>query len=511
MRIADHRHDDLGMNEPISRRDFLNGAVLAGAGLLLPGKAPAISPADAFNGYGGVGDYRHSNGNTWDVLSAGHALRDGMFEQRVAKASDTGETYDFVAVGGGISGLAAAIFFQQYQGGRALVIDNHPIFGGEAKRNEFLVDGQRLTAHQGSAIFLVPKQGGYADRFYKMIGMDRSSFDYQTWRGPSAEMPLSHSPYDTPMNYGFYFGPQFGQRPGVWVMDPWRRRLQGAPISESVKAELLRWGTNRVDVAGPTAEGDAISRQLDSMTLEDHVMARYDISRETVRRFLSPVEGGGYSQRAARRHNLRERSSPLQNPSARSRHGRRQLDDPAHRPRPAGEPPRSVRAVLSVAVPDGEHRRAELALALQHGIVRLPLVRRSRRLSLRAQDGAYRERAPDDQSGLTNGVDHQGPVRTTRTPDRRAGGAWAGEAARHVVRAVRTRVPRATRGHVRAWRLRSASRHRRDHSQSLGTRVRESAAGVLLRRQRQPRAEGHSARSAARSDRLCQYRSRRRQ
>ncbi len=294
MRIPDQRHDDLGMSEPISRRDFVNGALLAGAGLLLPGKAPAISPADAFNGYGGIGDYRHSNGNTWDVLSAGHALRDGAFEQRVAKASDTGETYDLVAVGGGISGLAAAIFFQQHQGGRALVIDNHPIFGGEAKRNEFFVDGQRLTAHQGSAIFLVPKKGGYTDRFYEMIGMDRSSFDYQTWRGPSPEMPLSHSPYDTPMNYGFYFGPQFGQRPGVWVMDPWRRRLEGAPISESVKAELLRWGTNRVDVAGPKTEGDAISRQLDSVTLEDHLMARYDISRETVRRFLSPVEGGGY-------------------------------------------------------------------------------------------------------------------------------------------------------------------------------------------------------------------------
>src|SRR5437868_4059967 len=103
MRIPDQRHDDLGMNEPISRRDFLNGALLVGAGLLLPGKAPAISPADAFNGYGGVGDYRHSNGNTWEVLSAGHALRDGAFEQRVAEAVDTGEMYDLVAVGGGIS------------------------------------------------------------------------------------------------------------------------------------------------------------------------------------------------------------------------------------------------------------------------------------------------------------------------------------------------------------------------------------------------------------------------
>lgn len=282
------------MNEPISRRDFVNGALLTGAGLLVPGQAPTISPADAFNGYGGIGDYRHSNGNTWDVLRAGHALRDGAFERHLVNAVDTGEMYDLVAVGGGISGLAAAIFFHKYRGGRALVVDNHSIFGGEAKRNEFLVDGQRLTAHQGSAIFLVPGKGGYTDRFYEMIGMNRSSFDYQTWRGPSPELPLSHSPYDTPSNYGFYFGPQFGQRPGVWVMDPWGRRLEGAPISDGVKAELLRWGTKHVDVPEPKADGDAISRRLDSITLEDHLMARYDISRETVRQFLSPVEGGGY-------------------------------------------------------------------------------------------------------------------------------------------------------------------------------------------------------------------------
>src|SRR5947207_13071348 len=107
----------LGMTAPISRRDFLNGALLAGAGLVLPGTAPTISPADAFNGYGGVGDYRHSNGNTWEVLSAGHALRDGAFEQRVAGARDSGEMYDLVAVGGGISRLASANVFQKHQGG----------------------------------------------------------------------------------------------------------------------------------------------------------------------------------------------------------------------------------------------------------------------------------------------------------------------------------------------------------------------------------------------------------
>src|SRR6184192_2152771 len=131
---SDHNHDDrLGMNGSISRRDFLNGVLLTGAGLLLQGKAPTISPEDAFNGYGGIGDYAHSNGNTWEVLSAGHAMRDGAFEKRIANATDTGEIYDLVAVGGGISGLAAAIFFQKYKGGRALVIDNTRC--SAAKRN----------------------------------------------------------------------------------------------------------------------------------------------------------------------------------------------------------------------------------------------------------------------------------------------------------------------------------------------------------------------------------------
>lgn len=289
--------DRLGMHEPISRRDFLNGTLFASAGLVLGRHAPVfdfIAPADAWDGYGGVGDYARAHGDGYEVMSAAHRMRDGAFEGAMARAIDTGERYDLVCVGGGISGLAAAVFFQKQRGGRCLVLDNHAIFGGEAKRNEFRVDGQTLVAHQGSAIFLVPERGGYTDAFYDLIGMDRRVFAYQTWRGPAPEMPLAHSPYDTPTNYGFYFGPLFGQRPGVWVMDPWGRQLDGAPLPDAVKADLLRWRS--VDTAGPrpTTEGDAVSRQLDGITLEEHLMARHQISRETVRTFLSPVEGGGY-------------------------------------------------------------------------------------------------------------------------------------------------------------------------------------------------------------------------
>jgi len=281
------------MNEPITRRDFLNGTLVAGVGLVLgrSNQAPAtISPAAAWDGYGGVGDYAHAHGNMWDVMTVAHRMRDGEFERKIGGATATGETYDLVCVGGGISGLAAAVFFQKKRTGTCLVLDNHAIFGGEAKRNEFTVDGQTVVAHQGSAIFLVPQKGGYTDSVYNLIGMDRSSFEYQT----CAELPLAHSPYEEPPNYGFYFGSQFGQRAGVWVIDPWGRKLEGAPLSEAVKGEWLRTRSVLNPGPRPVTEGDDISRQLDSITLEDHLMARHQITRETVRTFLSPIEGGGY-------------------------------------------------------------------------------------------------------------------------------------------------------------------------------------------------------------------------
>ena len=160
----------------ITRRDFL-GATLLGAGAaLLDGTSPAqllgASGEDDWTGYGGIGDYRHSNGNTFSVMQAGHRMRDGAYHSLLANPIDTGETYDCVVVGGGISGLAAALFFQRLAGAgkTCLILENHPIFGGEAKQNEFEVDGKRLIAHQGSAIYLVPYPHSFIARFYDSIG-----------------------------------------------------------------------------------------------------------------------------------------------------------------------------------------------------------------------------------------------------------------------------------------------------------------------------------------------------
>ncbi|HSY90193.1 MAG TPA: FAD/NAD(P)-binding protein [Candidatus Binatus sp.] len=302
-----------GMDREITRRDFLNGALAGSGALLLTSASPlqllaraaSASPpesrsADDWTGYGGVGDYANSNGNTLGVLEAGHQIRDGLFETLPASVIDTGEVYDCVIVGGGISGLAGALIFQRLAGNSktCLVIDNHPIFGGEAKRNEFLVDGHRLIGHQGSALFWPPYPHSFIARFYDSIGLTAPRLKYQKWAGPAPEIPLTRTPYLGSAPYGLYFGAKFGQPQGVWVTDAWGeksgiKKLEGAPISAKAREELLRYQSDSTPPQKPQYRGDAISRRLDTITLEDYMMERYRISRETVRTF-APDEGGGF-------------------------------------------------------------------------------------------------------------------------------------------------------------------------------------------------------------------------
>ena len=297
----------LGLNQDITRRDFLNSTLLASGSLLLNPVSPAQLLArntsqsaegegEDWTGYGGVGDYANSNGNTQAVLEAGHRIRDGEFEGIPADVVDTGEVYDCVVVGGGISGLAAALIFhrQAGEGRNCLVLDNHPVFGGEAKRNEFLVDGHRLIGHQGSALFQVNYPQSFIERFYQSIGLKVPRLEYQKWGSSDPEIQLPTTPYLGGAPYGLYFGAKFGRAKGVWLTDPWGKKLDGAPISAKAREELLRTQSPTPPAQVPKYRGDAISRRLDTITLEQHLMEKYRISRETVRTFLTPDEGGGF-------------------------------------------------------------------------------------------------------------------------------------------------------------------------------------------------------------------------
>ena len=293
------------LDKSITRRDFLGSTLLASGATLVLGASPQelLAQTDQFTGYGGVGEYSSSNGNTLEVLRDGHSIRDGRYDPLPSDIIDTGETYDCVIVGGGISGLAAALFFQRETGPemKALVLENHPVFGGEAKQNEFLVDGHRLIAHQGSAIYQLQYPFSFLAHFYDSIGLKAPRLRYQKWGGPQPELVLSRTPYEAAGlangQYGFWFGRKFGQKTGLWLVDPLGKKLAGSPISPQLRAEWLRWLTGEAiqknEFEHPKIEGDAISRYLDSITLEQHYMERFGLSRDTIRTFLSPVEGGG--------------------------------------------------------------------------------------------------------------------------------------------------------------------------------------------------------------------------
>jgi spermidine dehydrogenase len=293
------------MDARITRRDFLGSTLLASGAVLLSGMTPAelLAGRDEFTGYGGVGEYSTSNGNTLDVLEAGHTIRDGVYEPLPKDIVDTGENFDCVIIGGGISGLAAALFFQRQAGPgmKCLILENHSIFGGEAKQNEFLVDGKRLIAHQGSAIYQIQYPHSFLAGFYDSIGLKTPKLTYQRWAGPQPEFPLSKTPYEAVGlqhgQYGFWFGAKFGQKPGMWLIDPIGKKLEGAPVAKETRLEWLRWlkgePVEKTKFEHPKVEGDSISRYLDSITLEQHYMERFGLSRETIRTFLSPVEGGG--------------------------------------------------------------------------------------------------------------------------------------------------------------------------------------------------------------------------
>ena len=98
---------------------------------------------------------------------------------------------------------------------KSLVLENHAIFGGEARRNEFEVDGQRLVAHQGS------RCSGRRFRTALLalddsIGLKPPELKYQAWAGSDPEFALPLSPYDIAdrKRYGFYFPAKAGRSRG---------------------------------------------------------------------------------------------------------------------------------------------------------------------------------------------------------------------------------------------------------------------------------------------------------
>ena len=298
---------DLGLGTKITRKDFLNASLLGVGGLLLGAPSPAEwlnsrageaaglqATPDDWTGYGGVGDYAASNGNTRPVLEAAHRVRDGRYSPLPSSAADTGELYDVVVIGGGISGLTAAYRVAKATGRSktCLVLENHPMFGGGAKRNEFSVNGVKLVGPQASNQFGVPREGttSLTNEIWTDFGLPRS-FAYQEL-GPAAgdlQIPLDNYAHmdgvnETQVDVGYFFDEKTGAAKPTWLRNIWRNDLVDTPFPAEVKQDLLRWR----NTSGETT--DEFRRKLDSMTYAEYLERELKL-RPEVTRFAAPIVG----------------------------------------------------------------------------------------------------------------------------------------------------------------------------------------------------------------------------
>ena len=150
------------MDRDITRRDFLNGVGQSVGGALLGSAIPSAAAGASAQSQPGYypptrEGLRGSHPGSFEVA---HEIRDGRRWDDSADSVDTGEEYDLVVVGGGLSGLSAAYFFRKAAGpdARILIIDNHDDFGGHAKRNEYHYRDRMLVDLGGTAYIENPSR-----------------------------------------------------------------------------------------------------------------------------------------------------------------------------------------------------------------------------------------------------------------------------------------------------------------------------------------------------------------
>ena len=162
----------------IARRDFINGTLMVAGASMLPFKntsqavMAALKPEyypPALTGLRGShpGSEKNAHNRAWTR------------QTDWGPTTDLKEEYDLVVVGGGLSGLSAAYFYQQEHGRdkKVLILDNHDDFGGHAKRNEHTIDGIPRISYGGSQSLVEPNHAHeIVGNLLEDIGVDLDRF-----------------------------------------------------------------------------------------------------------------------------------------------------------------------------------------------------------------------------------------------------------------------------------------------------------------------------------------------
>jgi len=231
------------MKREITRRDFLNGTRVAIGATLLTPWISSCGVADPY-AFRLEKDYyppvkkglRGSHDGSWETM---HARVTG----EVWDTSAIDDEYDLVIVGGGLSGLSAAYFYQKKNpSARILILDNHDDFGGHAKRNEFQFEDKVSITYGGTEAIDTPSSyPQVALELLKDIGIDLNKFydafqqDLYSARG---------------MGFSIVFDKEkFGETKHVtgYGTKSWEDFAAEAPLSDKARADFIRVHTAEVD------------------------------------------------------------------------------------------------------------------------------------------------------------------------------------------------------------------------------------------------------------------------
>jgi spermidine dehydrogenase len=256
------------MSQPITRRDFVGGIAVAVAAGNALADTPRTAPGDATQVpthyppaiTGLRGQYPGS-------FETAHAVRDGQYSS-ITTGQETGESYDLVVVGGGISGLASAYFFQKALGPerRVLVLDNHDDFGGHAKRNEFHHNGRLYLGYGGTMSIETPFPYSYAAKAVLAdLGIDVSRYSH-----------YEHTDLYAGLDEGVFFDKEHFSADKVVAGAgrlSWQRFFAAAPLSPQVRDDLTRLHMEKVDylpALDPASKAEALKRMSYQQFLLEH-------------------------------------------------------------------------------------------------------------------------------------------------------------------------------------------------------------------------------------------------
>jgi spermidine dehydrogenase len=311
--MSDFTDRELGMQRKITRRDFINGVAVTAAASLLPWQSLAQGeklPQNSPNYYPpALTGLRGSHVGSFEVA---HALRDGTFWDSAGTPQETGENFDLVIVGGGISGLAAAHFYQKSAGpnARILILENHDDFGGHAKRNEFRVGNRTLLGYGGTYSIESPEPYSAVSKgVIEELGIDVASFPKHLDRalyqreGRSAKIFFDKETFgsdklvDDP--YPFPGGETYDL--AAASPDAWTHFLADAPIAEQARKDVSRLCREKKDYL-PTLNSEQKQARLARISYEKFLTESVGVHSDVVRLYQTvsqPLFGYGIDAVAA--------------------------------------------------------------------------------------------------------------------------------------------------------------------------------------------------------------------